>query len=624
MINRTLGDSRHTSPVYTFSVVLFSFLFFVLPLVYWPELYEAASLPRYFLIGLICSATLLLWTIVKPGKPITWHLGFSLILAFFGWAAISTSWSPDPSASLIEITQLFSMLVLAFLAMQLTSRSAQFLPFLVPAILAGAALTAMIGLGQYLGFNPLELRRNVNSIPATFINPNHAAVYFDFIPWLALVSLFVFQHRGLRWLAAASLGLTLAFILVNTSRGSLLALFISSLVLLFVLVYKPGLRLWLKSRLSARYREILLALLIPLMTLVPLPRGQDVQVVEQWDTTILKGNAGLSTQYRFAMYLNSIPAIIDNPMTGLGYGGMRVGFLPYSSSIKPIGFRTEDAVLRELHSDPLQYFVELGLPGGLLAIFIFLILVRTGWHTYSCSTTSAKTALSLGIWLGLIAGTTHALVDFPLRLPTSAAMFWLYAGVLLGMDTTRHFKLTGKSLRPLLSIIGVAGVVFSMFFYKTYLAANHDLYNALVNLKKGECVAAAQAAEDGLESFASDFMLLTAYAQIYSVCSFPPSQQLTAMNRVLMLDPSNMRARLTRADLYNQANQPEFAISDFEKITLALPHRPYAYAGLGDSARLQGDKLKARHYYRAALKRKPDYKYAQNQLAQMDSEAEEQ
>lgn len=624
MINEPLSDSPQTSPVYIFSVVLFSFLFFVLPLIYWPGLYEAASLPRFFLIGLIGSATLFFWTIVKPDISIDWHLGFSLILVFFGWAAISTSWSPDPGTSLIDISQLFSMLVLAFLAMQLTSRSPQFLSFLVPAILAGATLTAIIGLGQYLGFNPLELRRNQNTIPATFINPNHAAVYFDFIPWLALVSLFVFQHRGLRWLASASLGLSLAFILINTSRGSLLALFISCLFLVFVLVYKPGMRHWLKSRLAERYREILLALLIPLITLAPLPHGQDVQVVEQWDTTILKGKVDRTTQYRFAMYLNSIPAIIDNPITGLGYGGVRVGFLPYSSSIKPIGFRTEDAVLRELHNDPLQYFVELGLPGGLLAIFIFLILIRTGWQTSSDSTTSAKSVLALGIWLGVIAGATHALVDFPLRLPTSAAMFWVYAGVLLGMDTTRHTQLGWKSLRPLLSLIGVAGIVFSLFFYKNYLSANNDLYNSLVNLKKGECVAAAQAAGHGIETFASDFMLLTAYAQIYSVCSFPPSQQMAAMNRVLMLDPSNMRARLTRADLYNQANQPEFAISDFEKVTLALPHRPYAYAGLGDSARLQGDKLKAHHYYRAALKRKPDYKYAQKQLAQMISEAEKQ
>ena len=89
------------------------------------------------------------------------------------------------------------------------------------------------------------------------------------------------------------------------------------------------------------------------------------------------------------------------------------------------------------------------------------------------------------------------------------------------------------------------------------------------------------------------------------------------MNRVLMLDPSIMWARLTRADLYNHANRPDLAVSDFEKITVALPHRPHAYAGLGDSARLQGDWVQAHHYYRAALKRKPGYQYVQRRLAEI-------
>jgi O-antigen ligase len=614
LLKQFLRSLHQDSSGYAASVTSTSALFLILPLAYWPELYEAASLPRYFLIGLFTSASLLLWVISNRGGQINWHPGLALILAFLGWAALSTSWSPDPGTSLIDIMQLFSMIMLAFLAMQLISASTTFLPFLIPAILTGSALTAIIGLGQYLGFNLPGLRINGDSIPATFINPNHAAVYFDFIPWLAFVAILYFQRASLRWLSAVSLGLCLAYISINTSRGSLLALFISGLVFIVLLFFNPEIRTWLKSCISHRYKEITLAILMPVLVFL-LPAGA---FVEQWDTTLLEGRLDLSTEYRFAMYLNSLPAILEHPFTGLGYGGMRVGFLPYSSSIKPIGSRTEDSVLRELHSDPLQYFVELGLPGGLLAIAIFLILIRSGWKTLSISTTPAKSALPLGFMLGLIAGATHAMVDFPLRLPTSAAMFWLYAGVLLGLDTRSHVHLAGKLFRPLISIIGVVSVLFSLLFYRAYFVANHDLYQTIVNLQKGKCVTAAQASEHGLETFAVDFMLLTAHAQVYSICSFPPPQKLAAMNRVLTLDPTNLRARLTRGDLYNQANKPNLAVPDFEKITLALPHRPYAYAGLGDSARSQGDRLKARHYYLAALKRKPDFEYAKRQLETLE------
>jgi O-antigen ligase len=611
---------RQDSSGYAASIILTSALFLILPLAYWHELYEAASLPRYFLIGLFTSASLLLWVISNRGGQINWHSGLALILGFLGWAALSTSWSPDPGTSLIDIMQLFIMIVLAFLAIQLTNTSSTFLSFLVPAILAGSALTASIGLGQYLGFNPLGFRINVESTPATFINPNHAAVYFDYIPWLAFVAILYFQRASLRWLSAVSLGLCLTYISVNTSRGSLLALFVSGLVFITLQFFNPEIRTWLMSSIFRRYKEITLTILIPVVFfLLPIFLPSIGKHVEQWDTTLLEGRLDLSTKYRFAMYINSIPAILDNPFTGLGYGGMRVGFLPYSSSMKPTGFRTENTVLRELHSDPLQYFVELGLPGGLLAIAIFLILIRSSWKTLSFSTTSIKSALSLGFMLGLIAGATHAMVDFPMRLPTSAAMFWLYAGVLLGLDTRPQVQFSGKLFRPLILIIGIAGILFSLLFYKNYFAANHDLYKTIVNLQKGNCVTAAQASEQGLEIFASDFMLLTAYAQVYSVCSFPSPQKLAAMNRVLTLDPTNLRARLTRGDLYNQSNKPNLAVSDFEKITIALPHRPYAYAGLGDSARLQGDKLMARHYYLAALKRNPDFEYAKRQLKALES-----
>lgn len=627
ILHKSLLSALPQTPVsYAVPITLISVLFLVLPLVYWPGLFEAASVPRYFLIGLVGCLTLVLWAITKPGRPLNWHPGFSLILGFFGWAAISTSWSPDPGTSLIDITQLFSMIVLAFLAMQL-SVFPTFIKLIIPAILTGAALTALIGIGQYFGFNPFEFRKNANSIPATFINPNHAAVFFDFIPPLSLTAIFFYQRPALRWLAATTLGLSLAYLLISMSRGSMLAFAVVVLALMLAVVLKPEIKSQFKLRLQIRYKEIILAALIPLMVFFPLPGVENTHkggATSKWNTTLLEGKIDKSTNYRFAMYLNSLPAIIDQPFTGLGYGGVRVGFQPYTSSLLPTNLRTQDTVLRELHSDPLQYFVELGLPGGLLAATIFFVLLRGGWNAISSPTLKAQQFVVLGFWLGIIACGVHALVDFPLRLPASAAMFWLSAGVLLGMDTTRQFQLAGKSLRPLISIIGITGVLFSLFFYKAYLTANQDLYNTIVKLQKGECVAAAQASEQGLDTFSSDFMLLTVHAQVYSVCSFPPSQKLAVMNRVLALDPSNLRARLTRAELYNQANQPQIAIAEFEKITHVLPHSPYAYAGLGDSALLQGDSLKARHYYQVALKRKADFKYAKNQLVELDSEAKKQ
>lgn len=608
-------------------VLLISLLFFILPLAYWPELFEAASLPRFFLIGVGGSIILLLWAIFNQDHQFTWHPGFILIIGFLSWAAISTSWSPDPATSLIDISQLFSMIVLAFLAMQM-SRYPVFLRYLVPAVLIGSALTSAIGIGQYFDINPPGLRANQNSNPATFINPNHAAVYFDFIPWLAFFAILHYRPHALRWLAAGSLGLCLAYISINTSRGSWLALLVSGLVFLGLVVLKPEIRVWIGSRITQRYKAITIALLIPFIVLLfPTFQTELKATGDQWDTSLLQAKADTtSNKLRLALYVNSLPVIIDHPLTGLGYGGFRTGFQPYVSAVLPNNSHTEDVVWKELHSDPLQYFVELGLPGGLLAIAIFIILFRGGWKTLTTSQLTDESFFLLGIWLGIIAGGAHAVVDFPLRLPTSAAMFWLFSGVLLGQDNaSRSVSLRQsqrRSSRLIVLSISIIGLVFSLPFYTAYLRANHDLYNAFLNLKRDNCVAAARASEQGLEKFNFDYVVYNIHARVYSFCSFPPELKLTAMNRVVAADPSSMRARLTRAFLYNEAGRPELAIPEFEHIATILPHRPSAYAGLGEAAELQNETNKAIHYYLAALKRKPDYKYAQNQLIKIELDSQ--
>ena len=621
-----LSNLRQSFSANSLAAWLLSLLFFILPLAYWPGLFEAASLPRYFLIAVGGSITLLLWTISKQDYPFTWHPGFSLIIGFLSWAAISTSWSPDPATSLIDISQLFSMIVLAFLGMQM-SASPVFLAFLVPAILSGATLAAVIGIGQYFGINPLDLRTNGNSIAATFINSNHAAVYFDFIPWLAFAAILIFQRRSLRWLSVASLGLCLAYLAINTSRGSLLALLVSGLVFLGLVVFKPEIRVWIRSRLMQCYKALGIALLMPILVLLlPAFQSELEEPGEQWDTSLLQGQLDTSSRYRLALYANSLPVMLEHPLTGLGYGGFRVGYQPYASAVLPFHAHTEDLVWKELHSDPLQYIVELGFPGGLLAMAIFIILLRSGWKSLTTSQITDNSFLLLGIWLGIIAGGVHAIVDFPLRLPTSAAMFWLFSGVLLGQDkAARSIGLRQSqrhSFRFVVLSISIIGLVFSLPFYTAYLRANHEIYNVLLNMKRDDCVAAAHASERGLEKFNFDYVVYNIHARVYSFCTFPPEQKFMAMNRVLAADPSNLRARLTRAFLYNEAGRPELAIPEFEHIATILPHRPSAYAGLGEAAELQNETNKAIHYYQAALKRKPDYKYAQNQLIKIELDSQ--
>ncbi len=598
---------------------------FVLPLAYWPTFFEAASIPRFLLIDFLAFAGWgsLVWR--EKTFSMRWHPAGWLILTLASWSAISLTWTPDTGDARIALSQSIPALVLGLLGLQMADE--RILDrWLLPALLAGSGIAALIGIGQYFGYNPLGFRHVPGRIPSTFINRNHAANYFDFMIPLAFFATLYYKKANQHRIAALVLGLSITFVVLNGSRGSVLALVIGCMVLIFVCIRHRQLRQSLVSFLVARRMSLFLAILVPLVVistshLVPEETHQQV-----WNTGLLHGKLDPSSQYRLAIYINSLPVLFDNPLTGTGIGGIRTGMLPYINAFMPLSFRTEDVALHELHNDYLQYLIELGIPGGLLFLAILGVTLRFGLVKIVPVQPASRQWLQYAFGFALLASATHSLVDFPQHLPTSASLFWLFAGIVLGLSPqSRQWTPVRQKTGLVRLTLGIASIGFLaifLFFHIRQLLGNHALYEASLYLQKGQCVPAAKASKRGLATFPEDFILRTIHAQIYTACSFPPEQKLAEMNRLLLADPTNLRARLTRANLYNLAGRPDLAIPEFRIVAQSLPHRPTAYAGMGDAMRLLGKKARARRLYSAALKRKPDYLYVINRLKQLDADTE--
>jgi len=593
--------------------ILLAVLFFFLPLIYWPGFLEAASLPRYFAIGVIGALGLSLWAWAAWRKclPIVWQCTFWLILAFFSWAAISTAWSPDAGTSLIDISQLAGMVILAFLGMQLATQP-RFGSLLLPALLAGGLIAALIGVGQHFGFNPLNFRLNENNIASTFINRNHAAVYFDLILPLALIGIIYFRKTRYSFLSAATTSFSIAFLLVNKNRGSLLAFVIILLVFFLMLVTNKPLRQLITERLLINRRYLPIFLLVPLLvTLLPSTSQQQAT----WNTSLLEQKVDSSTRIRLNAYINSLPIIAQQPLTGTGYGGFRMSFRPYATAIRPRSSLTENNVMGALHNDPLQYFVELGLPGFTLALLIFFTTLRSAWPTRDSGNNPDTKILKLGLGLAIVAVGVHACVDFPLRLPSSAALSWFYIGSLLGLAAKKPQSITiSPLLQKLLLGTGLGLLLFTFGFYSHYFQGSHNLYIATARIQKNDCPAAIAAIEHSFSAFSLNYVTQNRYAQIYTLCNLPVATKLQAMDLVLAYDPTNVRARLTRGALYLEQRNIIEAEKDLLYVVDILPHRPLAYLGLGDAAMQKHDYSAARHYYSAGLKRDPNNSYAQEML----------
>ena len=607
------GESRRSVGI----LLLTASVLFILPLAYWPSLFEAATVPRYFLLGLLVPVAwmLLAW----PIRPVMlhWHPAVWSLMFLLTWSACSLVWTSDPGMARIRFVSFTTMIGLCLLGLQLAQKDVLH-RWLFPAILLGAGAALLIGLGQHFGFNPLKFRLQPGQMPSTFINRNHAANFFDFITPLALFAILAYRSPFLRWFSAIVLGLVLAYITLNQSRGTILALIAGSLILGILLLTDRKLRQELKNAVFARRRELLVAILLAIvLVLLPSTGG----VAERWHAGLLQGELDSSSQYRLAMYMNALPVFLDHPLGGTGIGGIRIGMLPHINDFMSIGFRTEDIALQELHNDFLQYFVELGIPGGIAFIVILFLALRAGWRASRAATKSTDRWGILALGFAVAISALHGLVDFPQRLPSSAALFWLFIGLLLGFSPEsqiwRPTGTLGRTVRAGLFLVSAFALLFSVLFHSAWFAGNHNLYQAAYHLQKGQCIPAAEASRKGLETFPGDYKLKTVHAQIYTACSFPPERKLAEMNRIIAMDPTIFRARLTRAILFNQARRPDLSIPELKAVARSLPQRPTAYAALGDAMLQQGNSLYARDFYRAALERKPDYNYVKKRLQQL-------
>jgi len=595
---------------------VFSVLFILLPVIFYNQVIETASLPRHILVASIACILLLILTIqFFSTKKV--NLNFSKIhfalFAFYCWALLSLIWSIDLKNTITELTQLTAYLVIAFLASQLYNHNQ--LKKIMCAIYIGAAIAAAIGILQAFDFNPFELK-TTTPLGTTFNNKNHASVYFDLVIPLALITMLTTRSYA-KYISSITYTLLLTYILLSKTKGSLLGYIIFSLLLIFIILKNKELRnYFLQKKKIIHY--LFLSIVIP--STIFLLATINISSTDNTSHTIPSHwNAGLtdsSANIRFSWYKNAYVLFKENPLTGVGYGAFRKGFAPYSSSPHIVTSVTEDVAVAQLHNDPYQNLLELGIIGGVLIILIFSYIIFKSTSiltTIKSINKNSSEYLLLGSLLALISSITHSFVDFPMRLPSSATLFWFITGLtILLLSKTSQGDITKNWLIKRTG--GIVAIIFcillsihSVDLYQRYFSASKLQYDATVLMIKDQnnCPNAKVKIDQALNLFFESHSIRHRYAQIYTYCDLPSEVKLAAMNKVLNYDSSHTRARQTRGILNLENKEYKKARIDFEYLIGVLPHRPTAYLGLADIATLKKDYKIARKYYEKAKNLEP-------------------
>lgn len=603
------------------NTAVFAVFFILLPIIFLNQIFETASVARHILIsGVACLLLLTLsirFVTERPELKLSYlHISF---LVFLCWALLSIVWSSDVKNSITELTQLFFYFTIAFLASQLESKQ---IKTIFIAIYIGASIAAVIGILQAFNLNPLDLKLTT-PLASTFNNKNHASVFFDLVIPLALLSMLTTKSYE-KHIASIAYTLVMTFILLARTKGSILGFFIFTIFFIIFIYKNKSLKSDLFNKKNIiKYTVLTFIIPVSIYTLTTFD-FIDTHTPKEWNTDLTKS----STSIRLSWYKNAYAMLKENPLTGVGYGAFRQGFAPYASSPNIVKSLTEDQAVAQLHNDPYQIFMELGLVGGGLILFIFSYIVFKG--SFLLSTIDIKNKgsphyLFLGCFLALVSSITHSFVDFPMRLPSSAVLFWFLTGLIIPFISHSNFKIsfTNKSLKIAMGVsiflLSSILLIHSYSIYSRYLSASKLAYQATASIQKDKnCIKARDEIDQAINLFFEDAFIRQRYVQIYSLCKLSPEIKLAAMNSVLSYDLTNARARLTRANLLLDKKDFKSAQLDFNYLTYVLPHRPAAYLGLGDIASLNKNFKNARKYYEKAKSLDPQNQKAHFMLKQFD------
>jgi hypothetical protein len=220
----------------------------------------------------------------------------------------------------------------------------------------------------------------------SFANKNLAGSYTAMM--VPIMVYLVLSSRGWlqRILASALLTLATVFLVYARARASWLALMAATLVGLALILLVPSLRATVRGYLS---RGTLLALLVPVAFAgwhfadrSPITGAHGITSTPAEQMAGLVSASGGWDEFggRLAYNLNGLMITRDHWFNGVGLGSFMVIWPPYYNAIVTTPTNSYNVMARpqRTHSDPMQAFTEMGIPGGALYILLFTLCVGAG------------------------------------------------------------------------------------------------------------------------------------------------------------------------------------------------------------------------------------------------------
>lgn len=428
-------------------------LIILVPLAFYPYCIAVFLPAKELVLGLLVTITLMFWgfKIISKGKFCFNHSPLNLpILSFLSIGVISLFWSNSFMVSLKELPLFLAGPFLYFIIINNINNEQQ-INRILNAVLFIGSLFGIYGILQYQGIDFSFWRGNVarQAVAGLFGNVNYFAEYLIALLPLAVSLFLVTSVKFKKILLLVGILAMGGSLMLTFTRGSYLGFGVSLIFMFLLFVICRG-KSFIKDNRKFFIVIFLAIIIIISLIVIPNPLNKPGTVISKIKSRISVAQLiqGHNIKRRIATWKFTLMMIKDRPLQGSGIGTFKYNSLRYQAeffsqgdnrSLYPYG------IAFNAHNEYLQLWAEMGIIG--LGIFLWMVI---GYFYYGLKfLRKIKDNYKQGIIIGLMGAVMAVLVDgifgFPLHLPATVLVFWLFLGLTLTVFQTEEEKRAKES-----------------------------------------------------------------------------------------------------------------------------------------------------------------------------------
>ena len=589
-----------------FRSVIILQLLLLTPLVFNSSTRENFNLPKdvFFLSALIIAALFLLAGLFR-GRVSIRLTGLELPLAvFLLFSGLSLIHAYSVPVGFQEILRLCSRIVF-FCLFACFLRSAEDAEKALWTLYIAAFAVVSYGMLQYAGIDLITRTGHAGgSGYSSFLgNRNFMSSFLAALLPLELLSITRSKSRQAMLFLIVLFSLSLFSVASAGTRGVWMGIMAAMLYALAI----PGPRIFaalVKKRIFIAASLLILILLAVFLVYAPGGLLPSLKIFQKRVISIFNPGES-SASWRLMTWRITMNIIREYPLTGIGAGNFKIHHLNYQGEYlekQVFGSMPESTKAAHPHNEYLEQWCETGLLG--LGAYLLVIVSVLFANARNARRDPALHALNAGILVILV----HSFFEFPVYLPATGMVFWLYLSLSAAMGAGYRLKdrqiAAGTLVKAGACAVAVLLLPSSLSIMRSYLASSY-LKEGFRSFDEKKWAASIKVFEksDIMSRGDGEVLLALGAACINEGLTAPGISSLE--RGLLNFIDKNIYFNLGLA--YQQAGQYYRSVFNFKKAIRIKPDFVSAYSNLANNFKYMKMYAPAINYYRKALAIDPGF-----------------